>query len=89
MESTEPPWFILWWMKFWEFDGLATPWNTIYYRNKKVVGFRLRRHETKHIEQMKRDGKIVFLIKYNWYWLTLGYDKNPYEIEAIKAEETV
>lgn len=64
-------------------------WNTIYYidentlKNKKV-----KKHELKHIEQMEREGKLKFTVKYLWYSITRGYFKNPYEVEARKAENT-
>lgn len=81
------PWLIEKWMKWFGYRGLATPWNTIYYRDSgSFMDGRLRKHEVKHICQMYRDGKFMFLLKYNWYWLTKGYKNNPYEIEAKEAE---
>lgn len=47
----------------------------------------LLRHERKHIEQMRRDGKLVYLIKYSYWLLRFGYRNNPYEIEARAAEQ--
>ena len=82
-----PPYLIQKWMDLWNFDGLATPWNTIYYRNAKMyIDTKLRKHELMHIEQMKRDGVLKYMIMYNWYWVTVGYEKNPYEIEARESE---
>lgn len=86
-EITKPPYLIRKYMNFWGFDGLATPWNTIYYKDAVAMSNkRLVRHEKKHIEQMDRDGKFKYMLLYNWYWLTVGYEKNPYEVEARKAE---
>lgn len=86
-ETTKLPFLIKLWMNFFGYDGLATPWNTIYYKNITMIkNEKLRRHEKTHIEQMERDGKLLYLIKYNWYWLIMGYEKNPYEIEAREAE---
>jgi len=39
------------------------------------------KHEQVHINQRKREGWFM-LVKYCYYHLTLGYDKNPYEVEA-------
>ena len=38
------------------------------------------------IEQMQRDGKLVYAIKYGYWLLRYGYWDNPYEIEARAAE---
>jgi len=73
-------------MRTFGFKGWASFWNTIYvlpgYENSKS----LIRHESKHIEQINREGIIKFTIAYMWYLITVGYKNNPYEIEARKAE---
>lgn len=83
---TNPPLLVRWYMNFFKYDGLATVWNTIYFRNISVKSTRLLAHENKHIEQMMRDGKLIYLVKYHYYWVKHGYVNNPYEIEARKAE---
>jgi len=88
--NTTPPYLIKKWMDFWGFKGLAMPFtDTIYFRTPEDVTDKLLKHEKKHLEQMKRDGTVWFLIKYNWYWLTVGYVKNVYETEARKAEDEI
>ena len=77
---------IRWWMDFWGYTGLATFWDTIYFREKKYMTEKLMRHEEMHIKQMHRDGKFIYAIKYNYFWITRGYWNNPYEIEARDAE---
>ena len=85
--TTKKPFFIRWYMDYFNYDGLATIWNTVYLRNESMFNDdKLIRHETKHIEQMKKDGKIWYLIKYHYYWIKYGYKNNPYEIEAREAE---
>lgn len=75
-------------MSLWNFVGLATPWNTVYYKDVMYMSDkRLRQHELKHIEQMSRDGTVKYLMMYNYYWFTRGYWNNPYEIEAREAEK--
>lgn len=82
-----PPFLITMWMNFFGYRGLATPWDKIYYIDaKSYMDGKLRKHELMHIEQIKRDGVFKYMIRYNWYWVTVGYEKNPYEIEARKAE---
>lgn len=44
------------------------------------------RHETCHIEQVKREGRFKFVCKYLWFNIKYGYRNNPYEIEARGAE---
>ena len=85
-EITNPNIFIKTWMWIWEFKGLATPWHTIYWYDADSRTEKLVRHEMTHIMQMERDGILKFMIMYNWYWITKGYVKNPYEIEARIAE---
>ena len=43
------------------------------------------KHEQIHINQRKREGWKM-LVKYVWFHLTVGYDKNPYEVEAYAAK---
>jgi hypothetical protein len=45
-----------------------------------------RKHEDRHKEQWKEEGRIKFLFKYIWYSITKGYQNNPYEIDARNAE---
>lgn len=44
------------------------------------------RHEERHIEQVKREGRLKFICKYLFYNIKYGYDNNPYEVEAREAE---
>ena len=77
---------ILLYMKACGFHGWTSFWGVIY----MVPGYEqhesLIRHERKHLEQMQRDGKLVYLIKYTYWLIRYGYLANPYEIEARQAE---
>ncbi len=44
------------------------------------------RHEDKHKEQWRRDGKIKFICRYCWQFVTKGYNNIDYEIEARLSE---
>ena len=84
--TTKKPFFIRWYMDLLGYDGLATTWNTVYLRDESMFSDKkLIAHEEKHIEQMERDGKFWYLIKYHYYWIKYGYKNNPYEIEARNA----
>ena len=79
---------VLWYMKKMDYIGWTGFNNTIYYIDKEsMTNSRLKRHELMHIEQMKREGKVMFTVKYLWQSFTVGYKNNKYEIEARKAEE--
>lgn len=86
--TVSKPFFIKLWMEHFKYDGLATVWNTVYLKDcSKFSDQKLMRHETKHIEQMDRDGRAVWLVKYFYHWYKYGYSNIPYEIEARKAED--
>ena len=71
-----------------KFDGWTSFWNTIYYIDDNAKSnSRLIKHELKHIEQIQREGRLKFLIKYSLYHLKYGYWLNPYEVEARRAED--
>ncbi len=73
-------------MKACGFKGWTSFWNTVYVLEGYQDNTRLLRHEMKHIEQIKRDGKVLFSVRYLWWFLRYGYYENPYEVEARQAE---
>ena len=77
---------ILWYMNLWGFKGVTTPWRQIYVKAGYEDAEWLLRHERKHLEQMDRDGWVMFHLKYLFWMLRYGYWNNPYEIEARAAE---
>lgn len=73
-------------MRLCGFHGWASFWRVAYVLPGYENDQRLIRHEMKHLEQIERDGRLVFSIKY-LYWLARhGYRDNPYEVEARAAE---
>jgi hypothetical protein len=79
---------ILLYMKACGFQGWTSFWGVIYMAPGYELHQGLIRHERKHLEQMQRDGKLVYLIKYSFWLLRYGYKMNPYEVEARAAEQT-
>lgn len=73
-------------MRLCGFRGWASFWHVIYALPGHENNQRLLRHERCHLEQIERDGRILFSIKYLWWLARYGYWNNPYEIEARKAE---
>ena len=41
-------------------------------------------HELVHVDQIRRMGRVRFLLTYLWYQARHGYQNNPLEIEARK-----
>ena len=70
------------------FKAFTTIWGKIYFAPGWDDCIWLRKHEEKHLEQMAREGKLRFLLKYTWYLIRYGYLDNPYEQEARAAELT-
>lgn len=77
---------ILLYMNLCGFKGWTSFWNVIYLAPGYETNAALIRHERKHLEQMARDGKIVFALKYLYWLIRYGYRNNPYEVEARAAE---
>lgn len=73
---------LAWYMRLCGFSG----WSTIYVLPGFENDQRLLLHERKHLEQIERDGRLLFAIKYSWWTLRHGYYMNPYEVEARAAE---
>ena len=78
---------IRWYMERQGFKGWTSFWNTIYMMPGYENNERLLRHERKHIEQIEREGRLVFAVKYLWWSWRVGYRDNPYEVEARAAEK--
>jgi hypothetical protein len=74
-------------MNLCKFQGWTSFWGVIYMAPGHELHQGLIRHERKHLEQMQRDGKLVYLIKYTYWLLRYGYKMNPYEVEARAAEQ--
>jgi hypothetical protein len=45
------------------------------------------KHEVCHLQQFKKHGNFIFVLKYLWESFKNGYQNNKYEIEARNAEE--
>jgi len=87
---TIKPWFgpVKWYMKLCGFQGWTSFWDVIYLDPAHLNDESLIRHEMAHIDQIQRDGKIVFALKYMFWTMKYGYWNNPYEIEAREKEKS-
>ncbi len=71
-----------WFLDTYGYSGITMPWRSIYVLSPYLHDTKLRRHELVHIAQMRRDGTLLFCIKYLWWCYKVGYWNNPYELEA-------
>jgi len=55
----------------------------------EIQRLRLLAHEECHIAQYVKYGFLGFLFRYLWYSIKYGYNNNPLEVEARKAEDRV
>ena len=67
-------------------SAITMPWRRIYIVSRRFDDAVLRRHELIHIEQIDRDGVVLFCLRYVWWSARYGYWKNPYEVEAFARE---
>ena len=51
------------------FAGLTSLWRTVYVIPGREHDQRLLRHERAHLEQIERDGRLVFAARYVWWSL--------------------
>lgn len=77
---------IAWAMRQAGFYGWTSFWHTIYVLPGWEDVDWLIRHEAKHLEQIERDGRLRFTVRYLWWLCKYGYWNCPYEIEARAAE---
>jgi hypothetical protein len=80
---------LAWYMRRMGFAGWASFWHTIYVLPGHETNARLLRHELMHLEQIERDGRVLFTVKYLYWLVRYGYWMNPYEVEARAAESGV
>lgn len=80
---------LAWYMRACGFAGWTSFWRTIYVLPGHENNQRLLRHERCHLEQIERDGHILFSLKYLWWLCRYGYRNNPYEVEARRAESEI
>lgn len=78
---------LAWLMRRAGFAGWTSFWRVVYVLPGFEQDQRLLRHEREHLEQIERDGRLLFAIKYLWWLAKFGYNgDHPYEVEARKAE---
>lgn len=78
--------FWLWLLNRLGAAALTMPWRTIYVLEQHKFNQSLRRHELVHIEQIEREGPVMFSIKYLYWLVVRGYWDNPFELEAYAKE---
>lgn len=64
------------------FNALALPPFGVFINKEHKYNKQLLAHELVHWKQFKENGLLLFLLRFLWYQINYGYDKNPFEIEA-------
>ena len=64
----------------------STLGSNIYWQYN-MNNIKILKHELSHVEDFKKFGIIGYLTRYIIYNMFFGYDNNPFEIKARKAEE--
>lgn len=78
----EPEGFYKRWMRRKGFDGMVTFTGRMLITKEHYDNVPLIAHEWMHLLQQRKEGKLLFAIKYTWHNLFRGYANNPYEKEA-------
>jgi|GEM_PF-1374247 len=68
------------------YNGYIVPPIGVFISKKQRENVALLEHELVHWKQFQREGILPFLFNYAKQAVNLGYDKNPYEIEARTVE---
>jgi hypothetical protein len=66
--------------------AITMPWRRVYVLREHRFNQSLLRHELVHIEQIEREGPVMFSIKYLYWLIRYGYRENPFEREAYAKE---
>lgn len=79
---------VRWYLRRAGFGSTTLPlWTpTIYILEEHWYDHDLLEHELVHVDQIRRMGRLRFLVAYLWYQARYGYRNNPLEIEAREAE---
>jgi hypothetical protein len=64
--------------------AFAAPWRIVYVLAPYLHHEALLAHERVHLEQIDREGPVMFSVKYLWWLATKGYWNHPYELEAYQ-----
>ena len=79
---TPAPRIILWFLHFVGHWAVTFPTGAIYCVPEQLDNPKLLAHEQVHLEQIKRDGAILWTLKTWYYYFRYGYKNSPYEVEA-------
>lgn len=74
------------WMKWLlpkKIEAITVNSHKVFFRSdKNISSTKLRAHHRCHCNQFKRNGWLLFVIKYSIYLLRFGLKENPYEREC-------
>lgn len=70
------------------FRGVSLPWIGIIIKEQYKGDVGLIKHETIHFEQIRRMGVLMYIVRYIFQLIFIGYDSMPMELEARQHEST-
>ena len=76
------PTLILWLLRWVNHWAVTFPNGTIYCVPEQLYNVRLMTHERVHLDQIKRDGALLWTLKSWYYMVRYSRAENPYEVEA-------
>lgn len=71
------------------FRAIMIPHVGIFIKKEYKKDLILLKHETVHWKQYKRMGSIIFLLRYLFQFLFIGYDSMPMELEARQYDKSL
>jgi hypothetical protein len=71
------------------FRAICIPHVGIFIKEKYKDDKTLLEHELVHWKQYKRMGSLVFLLRYLFQFIVIGYDTMPLELEARQTDESL
>lgn len=70
-------------------NGIIIPHIEIFIRKSCKNNIQLHKHEQVHWKQYKRMGSLLFLFRYIFQFIFIGYDTMPLELEARQFDSSL
>ena len=71
------------------FRGFCIPYVGIFVKEKYTMDKNLIEHESIHMDQFKRMGIIMYVLRYVAQLIFIGYDTMPMELEARQTDSSL
>ena len=71
------------------FRGICIPYIGIFIKEKYETDYTLIEHEAIHLDQFKRMGIFMYILRYITQLIFIGYDSMPMELEARQTDSSL